>query len=527
MAGFATVAGADVMVVEGQSFAGQVVDVGCAQSSGTIDWGDGSTSAGVSDGGTGVDGTHTYAAAGIYNASVSYTCPQFGASSHTASFQATVQDAPLTGSGIAITGTAGQGLSAVVAHFGDANPFASAGDFSGQINWGDGSTTAGSVTSAAGGGFDVTGTHTYSATGSYPVSTTITDTGGSVTSADSTAQIAAPAPFPPLPGPPAPAAPPPAPTLGPPVAQFTYAPKRPCVGDRIAFDASKSTGQGLRIIRYRWPQSGTFMGVPFPTEVFTTPTGYSPYGIGYNDRTEIIGQPAADYVVVDYNPIDGTPQPHHFPAFHVEIISHPVDVTLQVVARDGETASITHRITFRNPKQNVVIAYENGIVGGPSGGPGVTDPIGIVNWGQACDSQTLLQKVELSTLKLRPAVLLHRPSGALHLSGASATVTVGIPCRYAQLGCDGTVELLLKSSARHRASRTPAARELGLAQFLAPAGRRSARVAIKLNAYGGALARAHKLGRVRLRLLSAGSNGRLSTSTRAIIIVGGRPVGGA
>jgi hypothetical protein len=493
---FAASASGDVTAIEGQSFTGQVVDVGCAQSSGTIDWGDGTTSAGVSDGGTGVDGTHTYAAAGSYNASVSYTCPQFGASSHTASFQATVQDAPLTSSGIAIAGTAG------------------------------------SVASAAGGGFDVTGTHAYLAAGGYALHTTITDIGGSVTSADSTAQIAAPAPSPPLPGPPAPAPapapPPPAPTLGPPVAQFTYAPKRPCVGDQIAFDASTSTGQGRRIIRYRWSRPAPAL-FPYrlPPAVLKTPRGYSD-DISGDNGLEIVGQRAADYVVVDYNPIDGEPEPHDYPAWHIKFIYRPVTVTLQVLTSNGETASITHRITFRDPVENIVIAYEQGILGGPPGGPGVTEPIGLVREGavQACDSRTLLQKVELSTLKLRPAVLLGRPSGALHLSGASATVTVGIPCRYAQLGCDGTVELLsVKSNARHKASRTPGARELGRAQFLAAAGRRSARVAITLNAYGSALARAHKLGRVTLRLLSAGSNGRLSTSTRAIIIVGGRPAG--
>jgi hypothetical protein len=202
--GFATVAGADVMVVEGQSFAGQVVDVGCAQASGTIDWGDQTTSAGVSDGGTGVAGTHTYAAAGIYSASVTYTCPQFGTSSHNATFQATVQDAPLTGTGISITGTAGQGLSAVVAHFDDANPSAGAGDFSAQITWGDGTTTTGTMGNSTSGGFDVSGTHTYGTAGSFPLSATITDTGGSTTTTHSTAQIAAPTPPPPAPPPPAP-----------------------------------------------------------------------------------------------------------------------------------------------------------------------------------------------------------------------------------------------------------------------------------------------------------------------------------
>ena len=60
----------------------------------------------------------------------------------------------------ATSGTAGQSLTAVVAHVDDANPAANANNLSGQITWGDRTTTADTVTSAAGGGFDVSGTHT-------------------------------------------------------------------------------------------------------------------------------------------------------------------------------------------------------------------------------------------------------------------------------------------------------------------------------------------------------------------------------
>jgi hypothetical protein len=169
--------------------------------SATITWGDGTPdSAGASDGNTGIQGSHTYAQAGTYSGSVSYS---YGASVHscpagnqTASFQATAQDAPLTGVGRNIVGTAGQSLSAVVAHINDTNPNASASDFSAQISWGDG-TSSGSVSAAAGGGFDVTGTHTYTTAGNYPVNTSIADVGGASTSATSTAQIAPAAAQPP------------------------------------------------------------------------------------------------------------------------------------------------------------------------------------------------------------------------------------------------------------------------------------------------------------------------------------------
>ena len=157
--------------------------------------GDGTTSAGTSDGSAGIQGTHTYAEEGTYAGSVSYTyplatrvCPS---GTQTASFEATVQDGALDGTGRDVAGTAGQSVSGVVAHFSDANPAAGAGDFSAQITWGDGSTTAGTITAAAGGGFDVTGTHTYvSAGNAYPVNTTVADVGGASTSATSFAQIA-------------------------------------------------------------------------------------------------------------------------------------------------------------------------------------------------------------------------------------------------------------------------------------------------------------------------------------------------
>ncbi len=187
-------AGVDVTTVEGQSFTGNVVaGLSCPLNSATITWGDGTAgSAGTSDGSTGITGTHTYGEEGSYSGSVSFTytplrtCPT---GTQTVSFQATVQDAPLTATGRNIAGTAGQSLTAIVAHLSDANPSPTANDFSAQITWGDGSTSSGSVTAAAGGGFDVTGTHTYNTAGNYTVNTSITDLGGSSATAAATVTI--------------------------------------------------------------------------------------------------------------------------------------------------------------------------------------------------------------------------------------------------------------------------------------------------------------------------------------------------
>jgi hypothetical protein len=198
-------AAANITAVEGQSFTGKVADIGsaCLLASATITWGDGTApSAGTSDGSTGIKGTHTYAEEGTYSGSVSYSyqapvdssCPHFV---QTATFQATVQDAQLSASGVDSSGAARRSLAAVVGHLVDSNPGAGADDFSAQINWGDGSTSAGTVAAAAAGGFDVTGAHTYSAAGSYAVTASISDVGGSTATANSTAQIAPTALLPP------------------------------------------------------------------------------------------------------------------------------------------------------------------------------------------------------------------------------------------------------------------------------------------------------------------------------------------
>src|SRR3954454_18398299 len=168
-----SVASADFTAQEGSSYSGDVVTIGgCGVTSASITWGDGTpNSAGTGDG-LSIAGTHTYARAGTYNGSVSYTCSQFSGVQQ-ASFVATVTDAALTSTGRGISGTAGQALHAVVAHFADANAGANAADFSAQINWGDGATSVGVVTKAGGGGFDVTGDHTYAAAGGYTVATSI------------------------------------------------------------------------------------------------------------------------------------------------------------------------------------------------------------------------------------------------------------------------------------------------------------------------------------------------------------------
>ena len=92
-----------------------------------------------------------------------------------------------------MSGTAGVKLSATVATFTDADPNGVVSDYTASISWGDGSSSAaGTVSAAAGGGFEVKGSHTYAASGQYTTSVTINDVGGAKATATGSADVAGP-----------------------------------------------------------------------------------------------------------------------------------------------------------------------------------------------------------------------------------------------------------------------------------------------------------------------------------------------
>ena len=303
---FPGAAGADLTITEGKSFSGTVVDIGgCSLSSATIYWGDGTpTSAGVSDGGTGVQGSHTYADERTANGNVSYTCSNM-VGTQTAYFTATVTDAPLTAGGANVSGTPGQPVSAVVAHFSDANPAAGAGDFSAQITWGDGSKTFGTVAAAPTGGFDVSGTHTYDAAGSYAVSTSVTDIGGGTGGASSVAQIAPPS--------------------GPPVARLAVTPNPTCTDVLTKLDASASSAPA-GIVTYRFE--------------YSEPTGNTTGGPAYEDVSVYVGSGDAAYTTFTWNWAGGG-----FGGYN-EGFRDPADVKVTVTDARGATATATVHVTF-------------------------------------------------------------------------------------------------------------------------------------------------------------------------------------
>ena len=154
--------------------------------SATINWGDGTTSSGAAatvSGGSGsftVSGTHTYASAAVDTVSVTLADDTPGTATATASSTANITAGALIGAMVLSSATEGVALAATttVATFTDSNPSDLASGFTAEIAWGDGMSSAGSVSGSAG-SFTVAGGHTYADEGSDPASVTITRTADS------------------------------------------------------------------------------------------------------------------------------------------------------------------------------------------------------------------------------------------------------------------------------------------------------------------------------------------------------------
>jgi hypothetical protein len=148
-----------------------------ASFSATINWGDGTTSAGTVTGGAGsftVDGGHTYADEGNDTARVTLTHTADLSTSTVSGAVAVAEADALTPHPTSIAANAHQVFSGAVATFTDAFTGNVPSDFTSTINWGDGTTTGGTV-SGSGGTFTVSGTHTYAASGNDTVTVTLAD----------------------------------------------------------------------------------------------------------------------------------------------------------------------------------------------------------------------------------------------------------------------------------------------------------------------------------------------------------------
>ena len=100
-------------------------------------------------------------------------------------------DLPLTGTPVTVSPTEGATFSGKVATFTDADPAGALSDFSATINWGDGSSSAGTISGPdAGGVFTVSGSHTYADEASgLTLAVTINDVEGASATTGSTVNV--------------------------------------------------------------------------------------------------------------------------------------------------------------------------------------------------------------------------------------------------------------------------------------------------------------------------------------------------
>ena len=185
---------ASVAATEGSAFAGQVAtftNTGFATNpsidfTASVDWGDGTITAGtLTDDGAGnitVSGTHKYSDEGTFALSVTLADADDGSgqatATATATGTATVGEADVFAAGTAVVAaTEGTGFTGQVATFTNAgfatNP---SSDFTASIDWGDGTTTTGTLADDGAGNITVSGAHKYLDEGTFALSVTLTDT---------------------------------------------------------------------------------------------------------------------------------------------------------------------------------------------------------------------------------------------------------------------------------------------------------------------------------------------------------------
>ncbi len=138
----------------------------------SINWGDGSTTAGVVDGlAKTVAGSHVYADNGLYTVTVTVDDGDGGSASDTLAVTVT-NAAPVVNAGADQASAEGSVVSLAPASFTDAG---SGDTHTASINWGDGTVVDGDVNAGA---RTVSGSHTFTNQGSYTVTVTVTDDDG-------------------------------------------------------------------------------------------------------------------------------------------------------------------------------------------------------------------------------------------------------------------------------------------------------------------------------------------------------------
>lgn len=157
--------------------------------SATINWGDGTSSAGevsLSGGTYSVTGSHTYAAVGTFGVNVQIS--DLSSGSTTADSTATITAAPIASTAVAVVAEEATTFTGPVVTFTQDGGSAPASNFSASIDWGDGGTSTGTVSESAG-MYTVAGSHTYAEDGSFPIAVIVTNIDSGTTTVDNTATV--------------------------------------------------------------------------------------------------------------------------------------------------------------------------------------------------------------------------------------------------------------------------------------------------------------------------------------------------
>jgi hypothetical protein len=165
-----------------------------------IDWGDGSTSAGVvsfddcssCEVNVLVTGSHVYDARDDgYQVKVILNDDGGETVSQISDGTVKIADAALTaGDKLTLSESATKAFTATVGSFTDAaGSQAKAADFTAKINWGDGTTSNGTVSQTAAGKFSVSGSHTYASVGEKTVTVNVADEEGATLTFTATVSV--------------------------------------------------------------------------------------------------------------------------------------------------------------------------------------------------------------------------------------------------------------------------------------------------------------------------------------------------
>jgi hypothetical protein len=145
----------------------------------SIDWGDGSSptagTIGSSSAAFTVLGQHTYADEGTFTVTVTISDVSPGTGTATTTDTASVAESDaLSGTPVTFVALAGTSFTTTVANFTDTFTGNVVSDFTATINWGDATTSAGTIT-GGGAAYSVSGTHTYAGSGTFSVVVTLSD----------------------------------------------------------------------------------------------------------------------------------------------------------------------------------------------------------------------------------------------------------------------------------------------------------------------------------------------------------------